>query len=308
MKLCECCEEQAATVRCVQCHRLTVFCDECDGEWHRPGHLSVHNRIPYVELEEDEAAEHSGGDHSGCYLCDDATVSVKCLQCENLFCNDCDADFHKPAKMHGHQRVDIDSSEVASSAGVVPAFSNALSSCYLCDDARVAVDCLQCAEAFCATCDTEYHKPVKMHRHRRMTHRKADTSDHSRARHRWKSVFNRIRAVARVSVHFGRLQTLSTLKACSRLQLCSFLQVMARGLVKWQLTKREQNPEVSLVSCFSVALACIHLSCMCRVPYATIVMRLWPKYFAVSALRFCATNAIWFCIGLGVVKLMSVPL
>ena len=109
-----------------------------------------------------------------CELCDDATASIQCNECDQEFCNDCDRDMHKPVKMQSHKRSPIGAATipvVTSQRSVPPTPSSSTTTtgiqCDKCVSSSATAQCSDCDMKLCSKCNIELHKASWAKSHKR---------------------------------------------------------------------------------------------------------------------------------------------
>jgi hypothetical protein len=103
--LCERCEEQSATVQCVECDMK--LCDDCNSLLHKSKKKAGHTRIP---LGGDEGEQRKAVEEDKppiCERCEEADAFVYCEDCGLKLCEECDELLHRSAKKKGHSRQPI---------------------------------------------------------------------------------------------------------------------------------------------------------------------------------------------------------
>ena len=108
---------------------------------------------------------------SSCGLCESAPASCQCATCDLLLCESCDGDLHRPAKLRSHVRQPLLAATAAAASS-----SAAPQLCSVCESEPATVDCADCANGFCAACDSAFHAPAKLRGHNRMARPTAATT------------------------------------------------------------------------------------------------------------------------------------
>jgi hypothetical protein len=102
--LCQQCEEQSARWACQECDR--VFCDGCFALLHKSKGKAGHSRMA-VEQAMQPPRPQPTATQPPCQQCEEQGAAVKCLECDKVFCGDCNALLHKSAAKREHRRAPL---------------------------------------------------------------------------------------------------------------------------------------------------------------------------------------------------------